>query len=88
MIENAEIDNGKGFDWGRTSADYGNSGISTPKRFTKKHSRWGFAQKASGCLISPQAPGCCRATFTPLARTLPARILQKTKFPRHAGNGD
>ena len=80
MIKKAEIDNGRGFDWGRTSQDYAKYRDIYPTSFIRKSWTWA---RVSGqrVLDMALAPACCPAIYIHTAQLLQVLIFE-TRFSR------
>lgn len=59
-IKNANIDAGKAFDWGRTSADYAKYRDIYPDKFYQKLIQRNLFTEGQTVLISAQVPAYCQ----------------------------
>lgn len=87
MTIHNEIDNGRAFDWGRTSDDCAKYRDIYPPEFYAKILQKGLCEKGGMCSTSAPEQACCRGPFTGMAPVLPAQTYLKIKFYRRAKCG-
>lgn len=78
-MTDSNIDNGKAFDWGRTSQDYAKYRDIYPDEFYRKITTEGFVYRVRMCLISERVQALFRVICSASAQSGQAWIFHRSR---------
>ena len=84
IIEDKTIDGGKGFDWGRVSAEYAKYRDIYPQEFYQKILDLGLCKDGQKVLDIEPEPAFFQEIFIPTEQNGLARIFQRSKFNKQS----